>query len=445
MDPDDDWERLAEIAVARRNALGLDSRDSLAQATGLSYRTLTDFERGKRKVSDGTLAIIEQALAWHPGSAREVLRGGDASPLDRSSETGSGPSSWMRSLAEAYRIAADLAESGQVGLSGRLMRSLTDIGQSAAASPKFLENFDAAAERHSSAGPEYGRDSLPTVIGIALGRHMRSLRERQRLTQDRVGDLLGWPASHIWLLEFGHMVLDKDQIRQLLSLYGEDSPRIHREYLRLANEAGNSGWWSQCGRDALPDWFQIYLHLEQSAKVIRTFEAHLIPGLLQTADYARSIMNFPGGKDVDSGVHARLERQRILNVDDGPDLWVVLDEVALTRPFVDGQVMAKQIAHLIEMVKRPNVSIQILPLNRPVNIYCPSFSLLNFREPELPHIVYAEQLTSAIYLDRREDTYPYMLLLDQLSTVALEPRETLKRLTWMLHHLPTVSAPSSRL
>lgn len=440
MDPDDNWERLAEIAVARRNALGLESRESFAQATGLSYRTLASFERGERRVSDGTLAIIEQALAWQPGSARDVLRGGDASPVDRSSETSSGQFSWIRGFAEAYRIAADLAEAGQVGLSGRLMRALTGISQSAAASPNFLEKFEANAERQSSAGPEYGRDSLPTVIGIALGRHMRSLREGQRLTRDKVGDLLGCETSHIWLLEFGHMVLDKDRIRQLLSLYGEDSPRIHREYLRLANEAGNSGWWSQYGRDTLPDWFQTYLHLEPSASLIRTFETHLIPGLLQTADYARSVMAFPSDGDVESRVHARLERQRILDRDDGPSLWVVLDEVALTRPFTDGRVMSEQLAHLIEMAARPNVYIQLLPLNRPVKINCPSFSLLKFQEPELPHIVYAEQLTSAIYLDRRKDTDPYMSLLDQLSTEALELQASLDRLKTILHHIPTASA-----
>ncbi|MFI2230913.1 Scr1 family TA system antitoxin-like transcriptional regulator [Nocardia testacea] len=441
MDSDEDWGRFAEYAVARRQELGMATRHALAQATGLSYRLLGDLERGVRRgVSDGTLAIVEQALAWLPGSAREILRGGEPAPFDYAPEPSSTPSSWMRSLAEAYRIAADLAESGQLGMSARLMRALTDISQTAVMHSVPLD--DASAEAIKPEPEVLGQHdrAQPTVIGIAFGRHLRHLRERKRFTQDRASNLLGWPTAHIWLLELGHMVLDKDELRRLLTLYGEDTPQI-RECIRIASQAERSGWWNQHSSGILPSWFKAYLHLEQSASVIRTFESHFIPGLLQTADYAASVMAFPDRRDVDRKVLARMERQKILDLEDPPHLWVILDEAALVRAPVDADVLRGQISHLIEMTKRSNVAVQLLPLSMRLNAFSSSFCLLKFQEPEIPHIVYAEQLTSAIYIDRREDVYPYMALLDRLSTVALNPESSVERLTWILRTMNGSSAP----
>ncbi len=428
-----DWGRLGLYVLARRKVLGMTTRMALAQSTGLSYRLHGDIERGARSVSDGTLAILEQALAWQPGSAREILSGREPTLITPPSDVSPKASDWIRSLSEAYRISADLAELGHVGLSGRLLRALTDISQSAVMAPFRLQDVSAefrAVEREFAGS---GNGAQPTVIGIALGRYMRHLRESRYLSQERVGRLLGWPTSDIWLLEFGRIVLDKEKIRRLLTLYGEDSPHVQRECLRLASQSEKSGWWTKYNDETLPDWFRIYLHLEQCADVIRTFEAHFIPGLLQTERYARSIMGFPVTGGLEHRVHLRMERQRILDRRDSPRLWVVIDEMALKRPPVDADVMNHQIAHLISMTKRRNVVIQILSTEKPLNAFSSSFSLLKFHEPQLPHIVYTEQLTSAIYLDERKDIQPYMSLLDELCTEAMAPRESteyLRRLLW---------------
>ncbi|MFI2334149.1 helix-turn-helix transcriptional regulator [Nocardia rhamnosiphila] len=439
-----DWPRLARYTVARREDLGISTRRGLAQATGLSYRLLGDLERGVRELSEGTLAILEQALRWQQGSARAVLTGGEPTALNaHATIPDTGPLTsppWSRSLSEAYRIAADLEEAGQIAAAGRLTRALGDISQSA--TELSLQMLDASTEfRTMMARLTTSNDKpQPTVIGIGLGQYMRQLRVKSQLTADRVGELLGWPTADIWLLEIGQITLDKNKIRQILTLYGEETPHVHQECTRLAAEAARSGWWTRYD-DVLPDWFKSYLHLERSSRVIRTVETQFIPGLLQTPEYARSVMSFLGEVGIERRVHLRMERQKVLLQPNAPHLWALIDEAVLNRPPVGASVMRKQIQHLLGQARMSNIVIQILSADEPLYAYASPFTLLKMRDPGLPHLVYIDQLTSALYLDRQEDVDVYRMVLDKLSTVAMTPEDSLERLGELLDEYTSAVQP----
>ncbi|WP_280271202.1 helix-turn-helix domain-containing protein [Nocardia wallacei] len=441
MDAPDDWKRLAEYIVTRRESLGMDSRRALADVTALSYRLLGDLERGVRQsVSEGTLALLEQGLAWEPGSAKAILGGGEPTLKGAPPQDGGecNPTAWMRALSDAYRVATELATAGQVDHAGRLTRALADISQSLIAYSSLTDTppaYEFEPIRSVSPGESsvrsdraHGERPAPTVLRIALGRYMRQLREQRNLTRERAGKLLGCSSLDIRMLELGQVAFGKEEITRLLRLYKVDDPRTIRECTRLATESSNSGWWTRYD-DILPSWFRKYLHLEQTATAIRTYEAQFIPGLLQTEDYARAIIGVAGDSvETERRVHLRMERQRVLEMPRPPHLWAMIDEMALLRSPVTTAVMRDQIAHLVEMNDRPNIVIQIVPVRKNVQVHDSSFSMLRFRDPIHPDIVYIEQLTSAFYIDRRRDVDKYAALLDKLSVSAHSPDKSTKAL-----------------
>ncbi|MFE3796954.1 helix-turn-helix domain-containing protein [Nocardia tengchongensis] len=458
-DVPENWLRLADYVRLRRKSVGLETRQKLAQATGLSYRVLGDLERGTRRVSDGTLSRVEQALQWYSGSAREVLRGGEPTPTDHEGPLvlrGGEPTSTeqqaavqpevarplarARGMGEAFQIAGDLIESGQRSIGLRLLRALHDAGpQINATSLEFIEDVS-SDEIRSTEGSE---DVYPTVLSMALGRYMRELRESQGFTLDRASEILDWPTSEIRLLELGYVDLGKNRIRQLLRLYGKTERSIHHEWMEVAENAGQSGFWSKYD-DILPDWLRGYLHLERNAAAIRTFEGHFIPGLLQTSEYARAIIEFPYSPNksdpikrmVDLQLKVRMERQDLLDSMVSPTLWAIIDERAILCAPVSRDIIFEQIEHLITMSQHRRVVIQILgQKDGSLSGFSPSFSLLRFSEPRLPDIVYAEQLTSALYIDRREDVSEYLKLLDMLAVNALNPRASIERLIKLRNQL----------
>ncbi|MEV0466653.1 Scr1 family TA system antitoxin-like transcriptional regulator [Nocardia tengchongensis] len=435
---DDDWARLASRIRERRHEMGLTTRRAFGLATGLSYRLLGDLERGTRSVSDGSLSRVEQALDWQPGSAREILRGGEPTSRDRPpASEGTKPATWLRSMGEAYRIAADLTESGQVAFSNRLSRALGDISQQLmthAFDPDHdIRTGNAWNDKVPMASPQ------PTVLGIALGKYMRELRETKGLTTERASDILGWPPADIWLFELGHITIDTRRIRQLLRLYGVTEQRIHRECVKAAGQAEHSGWWTKYNA-ILPTWLQGYLHLEQNTYQIRTFESHFVPGLLQTADYARAIISCcnaiptpltpEAAVDLDKRVNVRMTRQRILDRHNSPKLWAIIDETAIVHPLTTPDVIRDQVAHLIDMGRRNNIKIQVLPAHqRWLSGFSTTFSLLRFADQKPPNavfteVVYTEQLTSALYLDSPVDLDEYKMAFDRLSIAAMTPEQS---------------------
>lgn len=431
----EDWGRLAQHIRERREVLGLSTRRELAQVTGLSYRLLGDLERGARSVSDGTLSLIEQALDWLPGSAREILRGGEPalheeSPRPKVPED----ADWMRSIGEAYRIAADLTDVGQRAISKRLTQALSDISQFLIVHSTTSDE-DYSLRELRQVGESTTRPQ-PTVLGIALGRFLRSLRNERRLTSERVAELLGCRTEDIWFLEIGYITLEKGRLRQLLILYGRDGQYFQREFMRAAEESVQSGWWARHD-SPVPEWLRHHLQLEKIASLIRTFEANYVPALLQTRSYASAIIDFPHGghssplieRRMLDQLDLRMKRQSLLKSLRAPNLWAIIGESAVDRTFAAADVIQDQISHLIEMSQKHNVVIQILP--REYNAlagFAPSFTMLRFPESQMPDIVYTEQFTSALYLDKKDDVDEYKSILDLIAMKALDPRASINYL-----------------
>lgn len=267
----------------------------------------------------------------------------------------------------------------------------------------------------------------PTVLRIALGGQLRRLREAKGITREAAGDAIRGSHAKISRLELGRTGFKERDIRDLLSLYGVNDTEERERFLDLARQANEPGWWHRYS-DLLPQWFGTYLGLEQAASKIRTYEAHLVPGLLQTPEYARAVVAL-GYEDADTDrrVQVRQRRQEILHRSDPPIVWAVIDEAALHRPVGGPRVHREQMEHLIALAELPTVTVQVLPYSAGEHAAAgSSFSILRFAESELPDIVYLEHLTSALYLDRRQDLALYLSVMDRLSVQAERPEKSVE-------------------
>jgi transcriptional regulator with XRE-family HTH domain len=262
----------------------------------------------------------------------------------------------------------------------------------------------------------------PTVVRILLGAQLRRLRESSGVTREAAGHAIRGSASKISRLELGRVGYKERDVADLCTLYGLDDERERSTLLGLIREANAPGWWHHYG-DAVPEWFEAYVGLEQAASLIRVYEAHSVPGLLQTEDYARSLfsVNYPAAStdEIERKVDLRMTRQQLLTRADAPQVWVVMDEAAVRRPLGGQQVMRAQLLHLLELTRLRNVTLQMVPFHADGHpaIGAP-FTILRFSQPDLPDIVYLEQLTSALYLDKREDLDHYMAVMNRLAVQA---------------------------
>jgi hypothetical protein len=263
---------------------------------------------------------------------------------------------------------------------------------------------------------------------MILGQHLRRLRESAGITPERAGYEIRASRSKISRMENGHVGFKERDVTDLLTLYGVNAEQTRATLVALTQQANTPGWWSRYG-DILADWFEDYLGLEAAASVIRTFELQFVHGLFQTEDYARAVtlLGYAAApkEDVDRRVNLRLNRQRLLTRPKPPQVWSVLDEGALRRPVGGRGVMRGQLSHLVEMAKMPNVTIQVVPFSRGGHAAAGgSFTTLRFDDPDVPDVVYIEQLTSAIYLDSRDDVDHYLEVANRLGAEALTPAQT---------------------
>jgi hypothetical protein len=279
-----------------------------------------------------------------------------------------------------------------------------------------------------AAQPEGGSATGPTVLRILLGSQLRKLRDSRGISREAAGYEIRASDSKISRMELGRVGFKERDVADLLTLYGVTDEQERAALLSLARQANTPGWWHRYG-DVLPGWFQPYLGLEQAAVLIRTYELQFVPGLLQTPDYARAVILL-GHRDaspdeIERRVAVRMARQERLTRPDAPRLWAVLDEAVLRRPIGGTQVMHAQVAALIEATKLPNVTIQVMPFRAGGHAAAGgAFSLLRFPEEDLPDVVYAEQLTSAFYLDKHDDVDAYTLAMQRLTVDAEPPERT---------------------
>jgi transcriptional regulator with XRE-family HTH domain len=263
----------------------------------------------------------------------------------------------------------------------------------------------------------------PTVLRILLGSHLRRLRETRGITARQAAAKIRASESKISRLELGRNAIREIDVLDLLTLYGVDV-REREQLLTLAEQSNRPGWWHRYN-DILPDWFQAYVGMEEAARSIRVYEAQFIPGLLQTEEYAASVIalgDFPVELS-ERLVVLRKERQRRFR-DGRLKLWVVLDEAALRRPVAGCRVQLEQLRYLREACHSPTLTLQVIPYGVGGHASPTGFSILRFAERDLPDIVYVEHLTSALYLDKQADTDRYLLAMERLSLVAYEPQET---------------------
>jgi transcriptional regulator with XRE-family HTH domain len=270
--------------------------------------------------------------------------------------------------------------------------------------------------------------SSPTVRRILLGSQLRRMREARGITREDAGYLIRASESKISRMELGRVGFKERDVTDLLGMYGVEAQEERDALVTLAREANAPGWWHK-HTDVLPDWFQTFVGLEEAASVIRVYEIQFVPGLLQTADYARAVIALgrqsASDEEIERRVSVRMTRQELLAKQDGPRLWAVVDEAALRRPIGGLAVIRAQIEQLIESTQDPRVTLQVLPFRSGGHAAeGGAFTILRFPEADLPDVVYLEQLTSAIYLDKREDAEKYSEVMERLSVESEPPERT---------------------
>jgi len=265
-------------------------------------------------------------------------------------------------------------------------------------------------------------DQSPTIRRRRLALELRRLRETAGLTCEQVAEHLECSASKISRVETGRVSVSPRDVRDMLDLY--DVPGEQRESLvQLARDSRQKGWWHAYSDTMMPQ-FATYLGLESAASEIRIYEVNLIPGLLQTEDYARAViragmMNSPS-EDVERSVALRMARQPAVTRDDPPKVWAVMDEAALRRRVGGASLMRMQLEHLLTQAQLPNVAVQVIPftggahpaMGRP-------FVILVFPDRVDTDVVYLEDLTSSLYLEDVAEVDRYNVFFNHLRATAL--------------------------
>jgi len=282
--------------------------------------------------------------------------------------------------------------------------------------------------------------SGPTVPRMILGNQLHRFREAAGISPDRAGYEIRASRSKISRMENGRVGFKERDVADLLDLYGITDDETRASLLTLARQANAPGWWSKYGGDIMSDWFEEYLGLEAAASVIRTFELQFVYGLFQTEAYARAVTLLGNAaapaEEVDRRVSLRLKRQDLLTGSRPPQVWAIIDEGALRRPVGGRAVMRGQLNRLIEVVGLRQVTIQVVPFSRGGHAAAGgSFTVLRFDADDVPDVVYIEQLTSALYLDKREDVEHYLEVMNNLSAEALTPARTAQFLEEILKEL----------
>ena len=268
----------------------------------------------------------------------------------------------------------------------------------------------------------------PSARARRLAAELRQLREASGMTGEDVASRLKWSASKVSRIETSRTAVTTGDLRALLDLY-QVSGSARDRLAELGRTANQRGWWDAYG-ETLSYGYSTFLALENDAESERFYGQMIVPGLLQTSRYAEEIIRAtllaapPGA--IARRVEARLARQRLLTKDGPLQFSTVLDESALRRQVGGPDVMADQISHLIEIARRPNITVQILPFAKGAHIAMTgSFSLLRFPGPTASYIVYLENMTDELFIESEAESYHYSLAYDRLTELALGPEESL--------------------
>ncbi|MEV4467388.1 helix-turn-helix transcriptional regulator [Micromonospora echinofusca] len=287
-----------------------------------------------------------------------------------------------------------------------------------------------------------------TVPRRQLGRLLRQYRTEAGVTLDAAAEALEYSRQKIWRIECGMGPVRVLDVKAMCELYGV-SDEMTEAMRGLATETKSKGWWHAYG-DAVPSWFELYVGLESAAAHLRRYDESLIPGLLQTKEYAHALYRLGGrlsDEERERAVQVRLQRQALLvrRLPAAPRLDAVLSEAVLRRVLGGREVMSLQLDQLIRLSGLPNVSVRVLPLaaGPQPGAVAGSFVILDFpptkggRAAPEPSVVYSESLTGALYLDKPDEMAAYDRVwrgLDALALGEAESRDMIKRLIGEMQH-----------
>ncbi|MDT0399505.1 MULTISPECIES: helix-turn-helix transcriptional regulator [Streptomyces] len=291
--------------------------------------------------------------------------------------------------------------------------------------------MSAASPRISRLEPYLDRsEPAPTLLKMLVGVQLAGFRDDAGLSQEQAARSVGFSPAKLSRIESGkgRRPPTEADVRALLTRYGTDEYEAS-VLLKLLRRAGEPGWWQRYDKRLMPEWFDRLVGLQEAAATIRTFEIQYVPGLLQTAAYTRAVVerglpNVPSG-EVRRRVELRMRRAELLQREDAPQIWAVIDESVLLRVLGSRAVMREQLEHLVTLAERPNVTVQIVPLDV-TNASAPAIPVtyLRFGGLDLPDVVYLEHIRSANFLEDRDETEEYRIALDRLADEALKPRDS---------------------
>jgi transcriptional regulator with XRE-family HTH domain len=270
---------------------------------------------------------------------------------------------------------------------------------------------------------------MPAVRRRKLGTELRRQRDQAGLTSGDAARLVGWHQSKVSRIETGRSSVRPEDVAALLDAYGVRDPELRELLDALAGEGARGGWWQEY-REVLPAAYRDFITLETDALRARTLETTVVPGLLQTPQYAReltrSVLPQLGPRQVEALVDVRMARQVVLRADPPLELWAVLDEAVLRRVVGGPEVMAAQLRHLAGIGSLPHVRLQVLPFSAGGHIGVTGpFVIFSFPRIADLDVVVLDHLMSSLYLDRKEDIRAYSAAFDRLHSHALPHEDSL--------------------
>ena len=271
----------------------------------------------------------------------------------------------------------------------------------------------------------------PTLRRRRLSAELRRLRSATAMTAAQVDARLGWTEGKLARMERGDWLRPNPRdIEDLLNLYEVADPE-QREYLiTLARQGRERGWWHPYRE--LSTTYSTFIGLEAEAASVLTFQLIVVPGLRQTADYARAIIGRGSGEisedEIDRRVEVRTARQELLTRNDDPmRLWAIMDEAALRRPVGSDEVMRAQLEHLLEMARLPKVTLQVIPFAAGAHPgTLGAFALMEFPHPDDPDAAYVETVGGELFVEQVPEVRAYQIAFQRLTAFALSPADTLR-------------------
>ena len=267
----------------------------------------------------------------------------------------------------------------------------------------------------------------PSVRARQLAAELRRLREAATLTGEAAAARLGWSASKVSRIETGRIAVSAADLRRLLNLY-QVPGSLRKRLVELGRKASQRGWWDAYA-DATTEEYSTLIALESDAESERHFAPIIVPGLLQTEEYALAITSasllMPSPGEISRLSQVRMMRQKVLTRDNPLRLHVIVDKSVLLRQVGSSETMKDQLLHMAEMAGRPNVTIQVLPLAAGPHLALSGvFTVVGFPEKNAVDVVYLQEMTSDLFIEDEKEVHRYGLAFEGLRELALDEGES---------------------